>query len=81
LVPIATIIWLRRRKKYPLMLLPCLYMGALVQGLAIFLTNSREPKALGATVALFTKITGQIFFGHFVWSARFGLAKRSFSGI
>jgi len=61
LVPIATIIWFVRRKKFLLMLLAFLYIGALVQALAIY--NGRHQISLGATPALFTKITGQLFLG------------------
>ncbi len=61
LVPIATIIWFVRRKKFLLILVAFLYTGALVQALAIY--NGRHHILLGATPALFTKITGQLFLG------------------
>ncbi len=66
LAPIAALVWLLRRERWSLMLLFCLSIGALVQGIAILLPgySNRVQLPLGATPELFAKLFGgQVFLG------------------
>ena len=66
LAPITALLWWLRRERWTFLLLLCLSIGSLVQGIAILLTghSNRPDTPLGATPELFAKILGgQVFLG------------------